>query len=226
MNPIVYNVATWVSRYFLLPLYTRIQVYGIENVPITGPLVIASNHLNDADPGIICTRIPRRVAFMAKMELFKYPVLAHFLRGFGSFPVNRRQADLGALRTASELLSQDMAVCIFPEGTREGPTEKLKQGLPGAAIVALRGDIPVLPVAISGSGWLALPGMFLRLDRREKVTFTVGKTFHLPKAQRLNSEAATEGTRLIMEHIAALLPEEARGYYEYIGNQGEAQPVP
>ena len=71
---------------------------GLENVPLEGPLVIASNHLNDADPGIICTRIRRPIVFMAKIELFQVPVLAQFLRGFGAFPVRRDEADISALR--------------------------------------------------------------------------------------------------------------------------------
>jgi 1-acyl-sn-glycerol-3-phosphate acyltransferase len=219
MNRFVYTTATLVSKYFLLPLYTRIEVRGLENVPAEGPLVIASNHLNDADPGIICTRIRRPIAFMAKIELFRVPLLAQFLRGFGSFPVRRGEADISALRIANENLKLGRAVCIFPEGTREGATEKLTEALPGAAIVALRNDVPILPIAIGGSGRLGIPGMFLRLDRRLKVTLTIGEPFHLQKPARLNAEAAKDGTRQIMEHIAALLPPENRGYYGYVTEQ-------
>ena len=94
-----------------------------------------------------------------------------------------------------------------------------QQPLPGAAIVALRSSVPVLPIAVTGSGRLQLPGMFLRLDRHLKVTLTIGKPFQLEKPQRLNAEAAREGTRQIMEHIAALLPPQNRGYYEYVTEQ-------
>lgn len=216
MNRFVYTTATLVSRYFLLPLYARIEVRGLENVPPEGPLVIASNHLNDADPGIICTRIRLPIAFMAKIELFHVPLLAQFLRAFGAFPVRRGEADIATLRLANENLKLGRAVCIFPEGTREGATEQLKEALPGAAVVALRNDVPVLPIAITGSGRLQIPGMFLRLDRRLKVTLTIGQPFHLEKPERLNAEAAKDGTRQIMEAIAALLPPENRGYYGYV----------
>jgi 1-acyl-sn-glycerol-3-phosphate acyltransferase len=219
MNRFVYTTATLISKYFLLPLYCRIEVRGLENVPPDGPLVIASNHLNDADPGIICTRIRRPIAFMAKIELFKVPGLAQFLRGFGSFPVRRGEADISTLRVANENLKLGRAVCIFPEGTREGPAEKLTEALPGAAIVALRGDVPVLPIAITGSGRMQIPGMFLRLDRRLKVTLTIGQPFRLERPARLNAESATEGTRQIMEHVAALLPPQNRGYYGYVTEQ-------
>jgi 1-acyl-sn-glycerol-3-phosphate acyltransferase len=219
MNRFVYTTATLVSKYFLLPLYCRIEVRGLENVPPDGPLVIASNHLNDADPGIICTRIRRPIAFMAKIELFRVPLLAQFLRSFGSFPVRRGEADISTLRMANENLKLGRAVCIFPEGTREGFAEKLTEALPGAAIVALRNDVPILPIAISGSGRLQIPGMFLRVDRRLKVSLTIGEPFHLEKPARLNAEAAREGTRQIMERIATLLPPENRGYYGYVTKQ-------
>jgi 1-acyl-sn-glycerol-3-phosphate acyltransferase len=190
-----------------------------------GPLVIASNHQNDTDPGIICTRIRRPIAFMAKIELFRVPILSQFLRAYGAFPVRRGEADLSALRLANENLKAGRAVCIFPEGTREGPAEKLTEAMPGAAIVALRNDVPILPIAIRGSGKLSLPGMFLRLDRRVKVTLNIGEPFHLERPARLNAEAAQEGTRQIMERIAALLPPENRGYYGYVTDGlPEAQP--
>ena len=216
MTPVVYWLATWITRFLLLPIYTRITVRGVENMPLEGPLLIASNHLNDADPGIICTRLPRRIVFMAKIELFQVPGLAQFMRAFGAFPVRRNEADLSALRQANESLKAGLAVCIFPEGTRSAHSARLGEGWPGAALVALRNDVPILPIAITGSGRLSLPKMFLHFYRREPVTLTVGKPFHLPKPERLNAEAAREGTRQIMEHIAALLPPENRGYYEYV----------
>ena len=220
MNAFVYKSATLGTKYVLLPLYASVKVSGLENVPKTGPLVIASNHLNDADPGIICTRIHRPIAFMAKIELFQIPGLAQFLRAFGAFPVRRNEADIAALRQANVALSRDLAVCIFPEGTREGAVEKLKEGWPGAAIVALRNNVPILPIAITGSGRMSLPMMFLRPDRRASVSLTIGKPFQLDRPARINAEAARNGTRQIMEHIAALLPEANRGYYGYVTDEG------
>lgn len=220
MNAFVYNAATLVSKYLLLPIYTRIKSTGLENVPPDGPLIIASNHLNDVDPGILCTRIRRPMAFMAKQELFRVPGLKQFLTAFGAFPVRRGEADIATLRHANAALTQGLAVCIFPEGTREGPEERLARGLPGAAIIGLRDEVPILPVAIRGSGRMAMPKMFLRFYRPEHVMLTIGEPFVLPRPQRLNAEAAAEGTRRIMENIAALLPEGHRGYYEYVSKQG------
>ena len=136
------------------------------------------------------------------------------------------EADLGALRLASAILADGKVLCIFPEGTREGPPEILAKAHPGAALLALRHDVPVVPIAIRGSGRMSLPKMFLRIDRRERITLTIGEPFKLEKPARLNGEAVEEGSRLIMERIAALLPEGHRGYYEYISNRGEDSVTP
>ena len=226
MVPFVYHLATKVTKYFLLPTYASIQVRGVENVPMSGPLIIASNHLNDADPGILCTRIDRMIVFMTKAELFKIPGLAQFLRAFGAFPVRRGEADLSALRLASKALAEGKAVCIFPEGTREGPEEALARAHPGAALLALRHDVPVVPIAIRGSGRMAMPKLFLRVWSRYPVTMTIGEPFKLLKPARINAESVEDGTRLIMERIAALLPEGQRGYYEYISSQGSEPASP
>ena len=224
MNRFVYNAATIVTKYLLLPIYARITVVGLENLPMTGPLIIASNHLNDTDPGILCTRIRRPIVFMAKIELFRVPGLGQFLRAFGAFPVKRGEADLSALRNANLALEKGMAVCIFPEGTREGPAEQLAEAWPGAALIAQRANATILPVAIHGSGRLGLPKMFLYPYRKARITLTIGKPFVLAKPARLNAEAAQDGTREIMESIAALLPEGNRGYYGYVNS--DANPAP
>ena len=226
MSPFVYHFATKLTKYFLLPIYARVRVIGAENMPATGPVIIASNHLNDVDPGILCTRIDRVLVFMTKVELFKIPLLAQFLRAYGAFPVRRGEADLGALRLASAALAEGKALVIFPEGTREGPPELLAKAHPGAALLALRHEVPVVPVTIQGSGVLQMPKMFLRVDRRVRVTLTIGEPFVLEKPARLNAEAVEEGTRRIMERLAALLPEGHRGYYEYITGQGSDAVAP
>jgi 1-acyl-sn-glycerol-3-phosphate acyltransferase len=213
VNLIVYWGATWFTQIVLLPLYMRIRVVGLENVPPAGPLIIVSNHLSDVDPGVLCTRIHRRIVYMVKIELFRVPVLGQFLRAFGCFPVKRHEADLAALRLSNESLKSGLALCIFPEGTRAGAAEQLQQAWPGAGLIALRNDAPILPVAITGTGSLVMPRMFLRLFKRKPVTLTIGEPFYLPKPDRINGEAATTGVHLIMERIAALLPEDQRGFY-------------
>jgi 1-acyl-sn-glycerol-3-phosphate acyltransferase len=208
-----YWIVSHLLRYVFLPLYTRIAVAGLESLPRSGPLIVVCNHLNDGDPLILASRLPRRVVFMTKAELLRVPVLGVLIRLFGAFPVRRNQADLTALHAAADILSRGLAVVIFPEGRTTTNEARLSEALPGAALVALRYEVPVMPVAITGSQRLQLPWFFLRAGRRYDVTLTFGEPFLLPKPPRLNTEATSAATGEIMRRIAALLPESYQGYY-------------
>jgi 1-acyl-sn-glycerol-3-phosphate acyltransferase len=213
MRTAFYWLATKAVSFFIMPLYAHIDVKGIENIPLSGPLLIASNHLNDADPGVLATRIPRRIVFMTKVELFRVPLLSQFLRAYGAFPVRRGEADLSSLRRSNETLKAGLALVVFPEGTRAGKRASLGQAWPGAGLLALRNDVPILPCAITGSQDMAMPFMFLRVLSRRQVTLTIGQPFRLPQPERINARSAAEGAEIIMRRIAELLPESYRGYY-------------
>lgn len=220
---------TRLVQFFILPLYGRVTVVGVERVPRRGPLIVVSNHLNDADPGIIATRMPRRIVFMTKVELFRIPVLGTMLRLYGAFPVRRGEADLSALRKSKEALRDGLALGLFPEGTRSGERATLGKAWPGAALIALRGRVPILPVGITGSQHMGMPGMFLRVFHRYDITLKIGEPFFLEQPARIDTHAAEEGIEIIMEKIAALLPEEYRGYYGDKAREGRAltgQPAP
>ncbi len=211
------SVFYWaVTRYvslFMMPLYAHIEVRGMENVPMRGPILIASNHLNDADPGVLATRFPRRLVFMTKVELFRVPVLGQFMRAFGAFPVRRGEADLSALRRSNETLKAGLALVLFPEGTRSAEEASLRRAWPGAGLIALRNRATILPCALTGSQDMGMPGMFLRVLQRRQITLTIGKPFELEQPARINAESAAAGADVIMRHVAELLPESYRGYY-------------
>jgi 1-acyl-sn-glycerol-3-phosphate acyltransferase len=213
MSAAFYWLANRLCKYTLLPPYASVKEVGKENIPLTGPLILASNHLHDADPCILGFYFPRRLVTLAKQELFKYPVLKQFFEAYGAIPVRRGEADLTALRRANEVLEEGLALCIFPEGTASKSKAALREAWPGAGLIALRSGVPVLPMAITGSQRLGLPGMFFRPFPRQHVTLTYGKPFVLDKPARVNAEAAKQATQQIMERIAALLPPEYRGYY-------------
>ncbi len=218
MTAALYWLALRLLR-LVLPLYARVEVRGRENVPRRGAVIIASNHLNDGDPPVLAAAIPRRIVFMAKAEFFRLPVLGRLARLLGAFPVRRNQADLSALRQANAALKRGLALGIFPEGGSSTSEARLQEAWPGAALVALRGGVPLLPVAITGSQQLRLPHFLLRPLRRAVVTLTIGEAFQLQQPQRLNTAAVEAGTAEIMARIAALLPPEYRGYY---GSEGQA----
>jgi 1-acyl-sn-glycerol-3-phosphate acyltransferase len=213
MNRSFHRFTNWVCKHILLPMYASVRVEGLENVPGSGAVVLASNHLNDADPALIGAYLRRDVVSLAKVELFRVPVVGHFMRLYGAIPVRRNEADLSALRRAGEALEAGLAVCIFPEGRRSGRRASLGEAWPGAGLIAMRTGVPIVPLAITGSQRMGLPLLFLRPLPRNHVTMTFGEPFLLERPARLNGEAAKEGTQRIMQRIAALLPPEYRGYY-------------
>ncbi|MGZ4461500.1 MAG: lysophospholipid acyltransferase family protein [Gaiellaceae bacterium] len=128
----------------------RLRVYGLENVPMEGGLVVAMNHFSWFDPGGFGAAFPRRMYFLAKTEVDRVPVFGAFLRLFGTFPVRRGESDRDAVRLMREIVRHDEALGVFVEGTRQRSGVPGK-AMPGAAMVALRERVPVLPGATRGS---------------------------------------------------------------------------
>ena len=191
----------------LLPLLTRWQVKGVENIPGQGPLLVVANHLNLADPPILGIGLRRRVIFMAKEELFRSKVLGYFTGGLGSFPVHRGRADRKALRQSEKVLAEGLALVIFPEATRS-QNAQLQSAFPGSALIAWRSGAPILPVGISGTERIKGISWLLR---RPRVTVNIGHPFRLPSVDgKLTRVELDKFTDYIMGHIAELLPVEYR----------------
>ena len=202
----------WLIVRLLFTVYAKVEVVGAGNVPRRGGLIIVSNHLNNADPGVVGAFLRRRVVFMAKDEMFQWPVLGGYVRLIGAFPVRRFEADLKALRRAVHVIRRGQALVMFPEGTRS-KTGSMGEGHPGTAIVALRSGAPIVPVAITGSEVVRLPSAFFRPFRRAPIRLVVGQPFFLPAVSRPRAEDMEQSTDIIMSRIAGLLPPEYRGHY-------------
>ena len=131
-------------------LLTRLRVYGRERVPSEGGLVVACNHFSWIDPPVLGAAIPRTLYFMAKVEAHRVPALGQLMRSFGAFSVRRGESDRDAVRTMRQIVSDGHALGLFAEGTRQkagvpGPVQ------PGAAMVAINENVPVICAAIRGS---------------------------------------------------------------------------
>ena len=122
-------------------------VHGAEKVPKEGPLIVAANHRRYADPVFVPMAVPRRIQWMAKKELFVFP-FARFFFFIGAFPVDRQKGGRAALRSALDLLAAGWALGIFPEGTRRKGYDPEDAPKSGVAMLATRGDAPVLPVFV------------------------------------------------------------------------------
>lgn len=175
-------------------------------MPREGPLLLVSNHLSWADPPLLVATAPRLLNFMAKAELWEQPVLAFLGRHHGELRVRRGEADRQAIRDAEALFQRGGFLGIMPEGTRS-KTGGLLPGQPGAAYLAIRCNVPVLPAAVWGTEVIRTP---VDLLRRPRVHVVFGEPFTLDPALRKNLQAATDD---LMRAIAALLPERYRGVY-------------
>jgi 1-acyl-sn-glycerol-3-phosphate acyltransferase len=148
-------VAYWVLKAVLTPLlrfFYRVRVEGLDNVPATGPAILASNHVSFSDSFFLPLVLGRRVTFVAKAEYFEDPKTAWFFRGVGQIPIKRTggSASEGALAAARDVLDGGGLFGIYPEGTRS-PDGRLYKGHTGVARLALQTQAPVLAVAMIGT---------------------------------------------------------------------------
>jgi 1-acyl-sn-glycerol-3-phosphate acyltransferase len=204
----LYRGGRFLAKVFL-PTFGTMEVVGRENLPKTGPLLIASNHQSYTDPAVLIYAIDRPMWWMAKRSLFKGPFVSWFLRQVHVFGVNREKQDLAALVHAQTLLDQGRALLIFPEGTRHAGA--LGRGHDGMAYMALRTGVPIIPVAITGTEKIAhvmrTPFHFQHLKA------VIGEPYTLPPAARIDRQMLLTMTDRIMRSIAELLPPEYRGVY-------------
>ncbi|MFN6339893.1 MAG: lysophospholipid acyltransferase family protein [Cyanobacteriota bacterium] len=147
-------------RWMLLPVFRLIlrgQTEGTANVPPHGGVVVVANHGSYIDPPILSCAVRRPVAFMAKEELFRVPLLGSLIRACGAYPVARGAGDRQALRNAYNRLQQGWATGVFLDGTRQADG-RVSRPQPGAAFLAARAGLPILPVAIINSHRALGPG--------------------------------------------------------------------
>jgi 1-acyl-sn-glycerol-3-phosphate acyltransferase len=146
--------AVWrVGRMTLGPLtrvFGRLRVYGRENVPPTGGVVLALNHFHWLDPAAFGSACPRTVYYMAKIEAHRVPGLGQVIRSFGTFSVRRGESDREAVRMMRKIVADGHALGLFVEGTRQqsGVPGEVQ---PGAGMVAVQENVPVVPAAIHGT---------------------------------------------------------------------------
>jgi 1-acyl-sn-glycerol-3-phosphate acyltransferase len=206
----VYYFGRVLIRILVFP-WASWHIKGRENVPECGPLLIVCNHLHMADPPIVAASIKLKSVFMAKEELFRHWWPRFWVGNFGAFPVRRGGVDREALRLAEHWLKQGVSLIMFPEGTRS-QTTRMQPALPGAALIASRLGIPVLPVGITGTD--KLRNLKWCVQHRPRITVTIGKPFNPPPADgKLTREQRNQLMNNIMRKIAALLPPEYRGVY-------------
>ena len=181
-------------------IYFRLRVFGSDNIPKTGAFILAPIHRSNVDTPIVSLVTKRRLRFMGKDSLWKIKPIGVILSALGGFPVTRGSADLEALKRCLAVLKLGEPLVMFPEGTRQsGP--KIHPLFDGAAYLAIKADVPIVPVGFGGTEGVMPKGSKMVLPRRCSVV--VGKPIYPPKSEtgRLPRTATTD---LTAELIAAL----------------------
>ncbi|HEY9528030.1 MAG TPA: lysophospholipid acyltransferase family protein [Anaerolineales bacterium] len=194
-------------------LLLRAEVSGLENFPRHGPALIVFNHLGDADAVLMLGRLPVKspAEGLGKIELNEHWLVGPVFRAYGIIWVHRGQPDRRAIRAALDGLAEGRIVTLAPEG-RQSVIGGLEEGNAGAAFLALKSGAPIVPIGMTGTENNNVYG-YLKRWRRAPVTLRVGKPFFLPENAN-RQQTLQEGTRLIMETLASLLPDSYRGKYK------------
>jgi 1-acyl-sn-glycerol-3-phosphate acyltransferase len=212
MKSIYVSSFYWAATYLLravLWIVGRWTVTGREHLPKDGGVILVSNHLSNADPPILGAAVARRrVRFMAKQELFKFPV-GLIIRSYGAFPVRRLEADVGALLNAERLLKRGEVVGMFPEGTR---SKTGKAGTPhkGTALIALRSGAPIVCCSLTGTEALSNP---INLLKKPRITVVLQPLAQFDQVRKPTEQQLDEATQTIFDAILAYLPEQYGGTY-------------
>ncbi|HBX70507.1 MAG TPA: hypothetical protein DEH25_14280 [Chloroflexi bacterium] len=214
------RLARWLIKgltWLLARLLLNVKITGQEYFPRSGPMLIVSNHLGDSDGvvGLAFCKVPFDV--MGKVELYDLPVMGKLLEWYGSIWVHRGQPDRRALRAVLQGLAENRMVAIAPEG-RESVSGSLEEGTDGAAYIALKADVPILPIVFTGTENWRVYGNLKKL-RRTRVTLTAGAPFRLQTTGDRRADIQN-GTQTIMITLAQLLPSAYQGVYrEEVGEE-------
>lgn len=192
-------------------ILTDMEIQGSEHLPSSGPLIVVGNHFSFLDPAVLVGVAPWPLEFLGGMELPNAPPVVRWIpKLWGYYPVLRGGNSRHALRAAEAVLEQGGIVGVFPEAGNWA--QVLRPARPGTAFLAARTGAPLLPI-----GYHGLPHVFekLRERRRARVTVRVGKPFgpFRVTARGRERRRVLDGIgHEIMERIAALIPDEKRGY--------------
>ena len=186
--------------------YFRLRVEGAPHVPAAGPCIIAANHVSYVDLIVLWMASPRHVRFIVDRAQFQRPLVHWMALRTGAIPVENDPRDLGSVRRALGALRDGDVLGIFPEGGRSADGNLLP-GKPGAAMLALRAGVPLIPAGIVGA-FKAYSRHHL-LPRPRRLTVRFGAPLDLPETWRGHGakDHLEEGTALLMERIRLLCAE-------------------
>jgi 1-acyl-sn-glycerol-3-phosphate acyltransferase len=177
-------------------LLYRTRAIGVENVPKSGPLVLAPNHFSQMDHFFVGLYLRRQIRFMAKSQMFGPPILTYVYKHGGVFPIRRGHHDEEAFKTAFTILGQGGMLLVYAEGGRSRSSE-LGEPKPGIGRIALESGAPIVPVAVHGSASVRRWKRF----RFPKVTVQFGEPLTFPVEGSPSRERQLEAATQVFERV-------------------------
>lgn len=162
----------------LAKLWFRIEIHGRDKVPAHGPFILTPVHRSNVDFLLASFVVPRRMRYMGKASIWKWSAPGRFFSMLGAFPVHRGSADRDALRTCTRVIENGEPLVMFPEGTRRSGPE-VHELFDGAAYVAARTGVPLVPVGIGGTEAAMPHGA--KFIKPRKVVLVVGEPIEVPR---------------------------------------------
>lgn len=209
MHPLL-PVAVFIQK-IVVDVPCRVDDVELAKVPLKGPVILATNHINAIEiPAMLSHLYPRQATGLAKVESWKNPLFKLLYTIYRAVPVRRGALDMNAIRQCLERLTEGYILAVAPEGTRSFDGQ-LQQGHSGVALLAVRSGAPVQPVVYFGHEVL---WKNLRRLKRTPFIIRVGNPFRIDlHGERMNKNNGQDVTDEIMYQIAALLPPSYRGVY-------------
>lgn len=160
----------------IFKIYFRLASFGVENIPATGGVIIASNHASYLDPVLLGCVIPRELRFIAREDLFRVPIFRQLIIKLHAYPLTRGWFSRSAIQTILNLLHQGMPVVVFPEGTRSYDGNLLPMQA-GIGLIVYEAKVPVVPAYIEGSyvAW----SRYSKFPKPKKISIYFGPAIEL-----------------------------------------------
>ncbi|MBN1450208.1 MAG: 1-acyl-sn-glycerol-3-phosphate acyltransferase [Anaerolineales bacterium] len=201
----------WLIR-FVIDLIARVEIQGFENIPKEGGFVIATNHLGRLDVALLFYTLEGDFILPVAEKYEHHWLFGPIGNAMGGIWLDRFNADVGSIREILARMKAGGILVIAPEGTRS-KSEAMAEGKPGVAYLAMKAEVPIVPIALAGTEDRLVVDRLRHLKKSE-IKIVVGPSFRLPPVKGRDRDAALKQyTDEIMCRIGILLPEKYRGVY-------------
>ena len=189
----------WCGFRTLYRFYFRWRVYNAERVPLSGPVILASNHASFLDPPLVGAGIKRGINYLARDTLFRYPGIGWLLRKWNSVPVDREGGGAAGLKAILDRLLAGGAIILFPEGTRSRDG-KLQPARSGIGLTVIKSDAVVVPVHVFGTH--AAYGRHVRIPLPHRVAVKYGRPLHFERLREEAKQCSKARLKVIYQQVA------------------------